>query len=242
MPDLLLIPNILAPNTQQSHLPELVKDVLLETNIFFVEDLRTTRRFISSLKLGVVIEDLILEKLNKDTTFEEVKRLFNKYQGKNIGVISEAGCPCIADPGSLASLVAHELKYKVVPIPGPSSIFMALMASGFNGQQFAFHGYLGIKKDEKIRDLRNIEKQAQKATQIFMETPYRNNAMLEDILKNCSGGTYLCIAADLTSETEYIKTLDIASWKKKGQLPDLHKRPTIFLLKSNPKHLSSNSK
>lgn len=242
MPDLILIPNVLAPNTQHTYLAPLVKDAVKQADTFFVEDLRTARRFISSLKLGVVIEDLTFEVLNKDTDYGKVKQLFAKHAGKDIGIISEAGCPCVADPGSLASLVAHELKYKIIPLPGPSSILMALMASGFNGQQFSFHGYLSIDKAQKIKELRNLDRLAQTGTQVFMETPYRNNAMMEDILTNCSGNTHLCVAVDITAESEFIKTLEINSWKKMGTLPDLHKRPTIFLLKSNPKQLSSNSK
>jgi len=242
MPNLLLIPNVLAPDTQHTHLPTLVQDVVKETQVFFVEELRTARRFISSLKLGLTIEDLHFEQLNKNTSYEEVKRLFAKYKNQDIGIISEAGCPCIADPGSLASLAAHELGYKVVALPGPSSIFMALMASGFNGQQFTFHGYLNVKKDQKLKDLKRLQTLAEHGTQIFMETPYRNNAMLEDLIKTLAPSMYLSIAVDITSKNELVITKSISEWKKLGSLPGIHKRPTIFLLKSNPKLLSSRSK
>lgn len=232
MPKLFLIPCVLAPDTQNSHLAPMTKEIVKHTTVYFVEELRTARRFISSLKLGLVIEDLIFEQLDKDTPIDKVKALFNKYKGQDIGVISEAGCPAIADPGSLAVQVAHKLNYPVVPIPGPSSIFLALMGSGFNGQQFTFNGYLSIKSPDKKKELKNLEALAHKGnTQIFMETPYRNNQLLTDILETCHPNTNLCIVCNLTANDEYIKTKTIGEWKKDKSVKDLHKLPTIFLLK-----------
>jgi 16S rRNA (cytidine1402-2'-O)-methyltransferase len=232
MPKLFLIPCVLAPDTQHDYLAPITKEIVKNTNVYFVEELRTARRFISSLKLGLTIEDIIFEQLDKDTPIDAVKSLFNKYKNQDIGVISEAGCPAIADPGSLGVLVAHHIDYQVVPIPGPSSIFLALMGSGFNGQQFTFNGYLNIKSPEKKKELRQLETLASKGTtQIFMETPYRNNQLLEDILDTCNGNTKLCIACNLNATDEYIKTKSIAEWKKDKSRKNLHKLPTIFLLK-----------
>jgi len=174
---------------------------------------------------------LIFHKLDKDTSPEEVAELFSSIpKGEDIGVISEAGCPGIADPGALAVAYAHKNNIEVVPLVGPSSILLALMASGFNGQSFAFHGYLPIEKDLRTAAIKTLEKEAlsKRQTQVFMETPYRNNKLLEDILKTCQPETKLCIAADLTSPKQFVKTKKIREWKE--QLPDLNKRPTIFVL------------
>lgn len=236
MPEIYLIPNVLAPDTQVSHLAPLVPELIERCDVFFVEELRTARRFISSLKLGLVIEDLLFEKLNKDTDYGAVKQLFNTHQGKTIGVISEAGCPCIADPGSLAALVAHEHGYKVIPVPGPSSIFLALMASGFKGQKFTFSGYLTIQKKDKLQEIKQLERDAQNGvTQIFMETPYRNDQLLQDLIETCQPTTFLSVAANLTSKNEYIATKSVGEWRAMDTKPSLHKQPTIFLLNCFPK-------
>ena len=226
---LFLIPTILAPDTQETVLPPQIKAVVSELNVFFVEELRTARRFISSLKLNKVIDDLTFYELNKytphDQTLSQIKKLKT-----DAGIISEAGCPGIADPGAVAVGFAHQLGHKVVPLVGPSSILMALMASGFNGQSFTFNGYLPIDKPLKIKALKDLEQIAKKKhqTQIFMETPFRNNQLLEDILQNLNPETLLCIACNVTAEDEFIKTLPIKEWRKSK--PDLHKKPTIFLL------------
>ncbi|WP_207219927.1 SAM-dependent methyltransferase [Emticicia agri] len=224
-----LIPTILAPDTQNSVLSPQIIEVVTNLNTFFVEDLRTARRFISSLKLGKVIDDLTFYELNKDTPQEQTLAQLKKLNA-DAGIISEAGCPGIADPGAVAVGFAHQLGYKVRPLVGPSSILLALMASGFNGQSFTFHGYLPIDKATKIKSLKNLEQTAKtkQQTQIFMETPYRNNQLLEDALQNLHPETMLCIAADITAEDELIKTLSVREWKK--QKPDLHKKPAIFLL------------
>lgn len=224
-----LIPTILAPDTQNDVLSPQIIEVVKNLNVFFVEDLRSARRFISSLKIGKVIDELTFFELNKDTPKEQTLAQLKKLKG-DAGIISEAGCPGIADPGAVAVGFAHQLGYKVRPLVGPSSILMALMASGFSGQSFVFHGYLPIEKAAKIKAIKSLEQAAKSKsqTQIFMETPYRNNQLLEDILQNVHIETLLCIAANITAEDELIKTLPIREWK--NQKPDLHKKPTIFLM------------
>lgn len=224
-----LIPTILAPDTQNDVLSPQIIEVVKNLNVFFVEDLRSARRFISSLKIGKVIDELTFFELNKDTPKEQTLAQLKKLKG-DAGIISEAGCPGIADPGAVAVGFAHQLGYKVRPLVGPSSILLALMGSGFNGQSFVFHGYLPIEKAAKIKAIKSLEQAAKSKsqTQIFMETPYRNNQLLEDILQNLHIETLLCIAANITAEDELIKTLPIREWK--SQKPDLHKKPTIFLM------------
>lgn len=226
---LFLIPTILAPDTQETVLPPQIKEVVSELNVFFVEELRTARRFISNLKLNKVIDDITFYELNKDTPPDQTLAQLKKLK-TDAGIISEAGCPGIADPGAVAVGFAHQLGHKVVPLVGPSSILMALMASGFNGQSFTFNGYLPIDKQLRIKALQTLEQIAKKKqqTQIFMETPFRNNQLLEDVLQNLNSETLLCIACNVTAEDEFIKTLRIKDWQKSK--PDLHKKPTIFLL------------
>jgi 16S rRNA (cytidine1402-2'-O)-methyltransferase len=226
---LFLIPTILAPETQETVLPPQIKAVVNELNVFFVEELRTARRFISSLKLNKVIDEITFYELNKDTPPEQTLSQLKNLK-TDAGIISEAGCPGIADPGAVAVGFAHQLGHKVVPLVGPSSILMALMASGFNGQSFTFNGYLPIDKQLRIKSLQSLEQIAKKKqqTQIFMETPFRNNQLLEDVLQNLNPETLLCIACNVTAEDEFIKTLRIKDWRKSK--PDLHKKPTIFLL------------
>jgi 16S rRNA (cytidine1402-2'-O)-methyltransferase len=226
---LFLIPTILAPETQETVLPPQIKAVVSELNVFFVEELRTARRFISSLKLNKVIDEITFYELNKDTPPEQTLSQLKNLK-TDAGIISEAGCPGIADPGAVAVGFAHQLEHKVVPLVGPSSILMALMASGFNGQSFTFNGYLPIDKQLRIKSLQSLEQIAKKKqqTQIFMETPFRNNQLLEDVLQNLNPETLLCIACNVTAEDEFIKTLRIKDWRKSK--PDLHKKPTIFLL------------
>lgn len=224
-----LIPTVLAPETQDRVLSPQIIEVVKHLDVFFVEDLRTARRFISSLKLGKIIDELTFYELNKDTPQDQTLAQLKKLKG-DAGIISEAGCPGIADPGAVAVGFAHQLGYKVRPLVGPSSILLALMASGFNGQSFTFHGYLPIEKAAKVKALKSLEQTAKSKnqTQIFMETPYRNNSLLEDVLQNLNPETLLCIAANITADDELIKTLPVKEWKK--QKPDLHKKPTIFLL------------
>jgi 16S rRNA (cytidine1402-2'-O)-methyltransferase len=229
-PDIFLLPMLLAENTHQIVLTPYALESLKTLKVFFVENIKTTRRFISSLKAGIVIDDLQFIEINQNSDFEELFVILNELD-QDAGIISEAGCAGVADPGALVVEVAHQLGLQVKPLVGPNSILLALMASGFNGQSFAFNGYLPIKDDERAKKLRALEREAlqKKQTQIFMETPYRNNQMLTAIVNNLNPNTRLCIAADITSETEFIKTQSIESWKRKG-LPDLNKRPTIFLI------------
>ncbi len=227
---LYLIPSTLAENTTQV-IPEYTKLVIKELNYFLVENIRSARRYISSLKLGVSIENIQFELYDKQTQPEEVLNLLIPISnGQNVGVISEAGCPGIADPGALAVQAAHQLNIKVVPLVGPSSIFLALMASGFNGQSFAFQGYLPINKEDRKKKVKHLESLVLKSgqCQIFMETPYRNQALLESILETCHPNTRLCVAAGLTSPTELIDTISVGGWRNKSI--HISKIPTIFIL------------
>ncbi|HSZ25799.1 MAG TPA: SAM-dependent methyltransferase [Cytophagaceae bacterium] len=228
---LYLIPTVLSENTADKILSPQIKEVVSAIDYFFVEEVRTARRFISGLKIGKSIEHLKFFDLNKDTTKDVFLKNFESIpKNADIGVLSEAGCPGVADPGAMAVAHAHKVNMDVVPLVGPSSILLALMSSGFNGQSFCFHGYLPIDKSEKIKMIKMLEKEskARNQTQIFMETPYRNMKMLEEILPALNGETQFCIASGLTSESQYIKTKKIREWPK--YLPDIHKKPTIFLL------------
>ena len=227
---LYLIPSVISEG-ETSVIPEQVRAIVKNTEYFVVENVRTARRYISSLKLGLTIEDLHFDVLDKKTPDQAVAKLLKPlHEGKNVGVISESGCPGIADPGSRAVAYAHKNDIQVVPLVGPSSLFLALMASGFNGQRFAFHGYLPIKKKELETAIKKMETESAKSnqTQIFIEAPYRNNQLLEQFIKNCNPNTKLCVAKDVSGNSEFIKTLSIAQWKKVKV--DLHKIPTVFLL------------
>lgn len=228
-----MIPTVLAENTANWVISPQVKEVIANTKIFLVENPRSARRYISSLKLGINIEELHLEVLDKDTPPEQVSQLMMPLlNGADIGVISEAGCPGIADPGALAVAFAHQKGIQVVPLSGPSSMFLALMGSGFSGQSFAFHGYLPIDKKERAAALKKLEQESvrEKRAQLFMETPFRNNQLLADALASLSPQTKLCIAKNLTAADELIQTKTIADWK--NQPIDLHKVPTVFILQA----------
>jgi 16S rRNA (cytidine1402-2'-O)-methyltransferase len=230
---LFMIPTVLAENTAHWVISPQVQEVISHTKIFLVENPRSARRFISSLKLGINIEELQLEVLDKDTPPEQVSRLMMPLlNGADIGVISEAGCPGIADPGALAVAYAHQKDIQVVPISGPSSMFLALMGSGFSGQSFAFHGYLPIDKKERAMTLKRLEQESlrEKRAQLFMETPFRNNQLLADALASLSPQTKLCIAKNLTAADELIQTKTISDWKNHPL--DLHKVPTVFILQA----------
>lgn len=226
---LFLIPTILAEGTQDHVISPQIREVISNLDVFFVENVRTARRFISSLKLGKIIDDLVFIELNKDTpesaTAEELKKL-----KQNAGVISEAGSPGVADPGAVAVHIAHQLGIRVVPLVGPSSILLALMASGMSGQSFAFHGYLPIDKVQRKKTIQALERDARQKqqTQLFMETPFRNNQMMEAVLETCMPDTLLCVACNVTDKEEFIRTLTVKKWRV--NLPDLHKKPTIFLI------------
>lgn len=228
-----MIPTVLAENTAHWVISPQVQEVISHTKIFLVENPRSARRYISSLKLGINIEELHMEVLDKDTPPEQVSRLMMPLlNGADIGVISEAGCPGIADPGAVAVAYAHQKDIQVVPISGPSSMFLALMGSGFSGQSFAFHGYLPIDKKERAASLKKLEQESvrEKRAQLFMETPFRNNQLLADALASLSPQTKLCIAKNLTATDELIQTKTIADWKNHPL--DLHKVPTVFILQA----------
>jgi 16S rRNA (cytidine1402-2'-O)-methyltransferase len=230
---LFMIPTVLAENTAYLVISPQVQEVIANTKIFLVENPRSARRYISSLKLGITIEELQFEVLDKDTPPEQVSRLMMPLlDGSDIGVISEAGCPGIADPGALAVAYAHQKGIQVVPLSGPSSMFLALMGSGFSGQSFAFHGYLPIDKKERAAALKKLEQESvrEKRAQLFMETPFRNNQLLADALAFLSPQTKLCIAKNLTALDELIQTKTIADWKNHPL--DLHKVPTVFILQA----------
>ncbi len=229
-----IIPNVISENTQEEVIPAQVKNAILACDFFLVESIRTARRYISSLKLGLVIDDLRFETLDKNTSIEDCIDLIQPIlEGENAGIISESGCPGIADPGARLVHMAHQFNIKCIPIVGPSSILMALMASGFNGQSFAFHGYLPIDKKDRQQRIKGLEKESKEKdqTQIFMDTPYRNEQLLVDILKVARKDTFLCIARDITGEKELVITKSIGKWKV-GDIA-LNKVPTIFLLYGN---------
>jgi 16S rRNA (cytidine1402-2'-O)-methyltransferase len=224
-----LIPSVLDEKGTAA-LPLYLLDAIKDCQVFFTENERTARRFFKGLWKEMVIDDYEWFTIHKAE--KEVQNAFRQKlaEGKNIGIISEAGCPGIADPGQLLISVAQEMNITVKPLVGPSSILLALMASGMNGQQFQFLGYLPIDNQERVKSIKDLENESQKknSTQIFIETPYRNNQLIEVILKTCKPSTKLCLAADLTGETEWVKTKTVADWKK--EKVDLHKRPAIFLL------------
>ena len=231
MSALYLIPVTLGDVEHRRVLPEYNRDVILSIRHFIVENVRTARRFLKKTEPSIVIDDLVFSELNKHTSPEEVTGyLAPLAKGESVGVISEAGCPAVADPGADVVAIAQRKKLKVVPLVGPSSIILSVMASGFNGQSFAFHGYLPIEPGERAKKLKTLEQRvyAENQTQLFIETPYRNHKMIEDILLNCRPQTKLCIAADITCEGEYIQTRTVKDWK--GHVPELSKIPCIFLL------------
>ena len=198
---------------------------------FIVENIRTARRFLKKSNPDIVIDELTFYTLNKHTSPEEVSDYLKPIEaGESIGIISEAGCPAIADPGADVVAIAQRKGYKVVPMIGPSSILLSLMASGFNGQSFSFWGYLPIDTAEKIKKLKLLEQRIynENQTQIFIETPYRNHKIIEEIIKYCRPQTRLCIAANITCPDEYIRTRTVQEWSK--EMLDLHKKPCIFLL------------
>lgn len=232
MTKIYLIPTVIADHTESNVITDQVRHVVKGLDYFLVENVRTARRYISKLKLGLVIEELRFEVLDKKTKPEVIEKYFAAAGNKNIGIISESGCPGIADPGAAAVAVAHRKGLQVIPLSGPSSIFLALMASGFNGQSFAFHGYLPIDKKEREKKIKILEESASRLfqTQIFMDTPYRNQKLFEHLLSACLPNTQLSIAKGITGDEEFIKTKTIREWKKESI--NLHKTPTIFCLYS----------
>ena len=230
MGNLYLIPNTLGEDNFSFILPDEVKSVIESLDYFIVENERTARAYIKRLLPDKIQKDIHVEIIDKHTDPLDLPGFLKPIEnGKNAGIISEAGVPCIADPGAEIVSIAHRKGLKIIPLVGPSSILLALMASGFNGQQFAFRGYLPFDQQIRKRVFQAMNKDIKDGiTQIFMETPYRNNKLLDEFLKIMHPETKLCIACDITLENEYIRTKTIANWV--GSLPDLHKRPTIFLI------------
>lgn len=214
-----------------SVIPFNVIKIALSLDEFIVEQEKTARHFLKSIGYEKSFDSIILHPLNKHTSPEDILLyLDNAVKGKNIGLLSEAGCPCIADPGNIIVEMAHEKQIQVIPLVGPSSIYLSLMASGFNGQNFSFNGYLPIDKKERTKKIKELENTVYNKwqTQIFIETPYRNNQLMQDILKTCRGDTKLCVACCISTSNELILTKPINLWQKK--IPDLNKKNCIFLL------------
>jgi len=228
---LYFIPVTLGADNISSVLPPDVVNIAHTLDEFIVENEKTARHFLSTIKHPKPIRDILLKTLNEHTTDKDLPALLNALNaGKNVGLMSEAGCPGIADPGAKLAALAHQKGIRVAPLVGPSSILLSLMASGLNGQRFTFLGYIAADKNSRITQLKEIEKKARlQETQIFIETPYRNQHMLEDILANCNGETRLCIACNISLPDEYIVTKRVKDWKQ-NPLPDLHKKPTVFLI------------
>ena len=228
---LYLIPVTLGDTPLCNVLPQYNSEIIAGIRHFIVEDVRSARRFLRKVDPQFDIDASQFFELNKHTAPEDVAGFLRPlHDGKPMGVISEAGCPAVADPGADVVAIAQRKGLKVVPLVGPSSIILSVMASGFNGQSFAFNGYLPVKPDERVKKLRQLEQRIynEEQTQLFIETPYRNGKMVEDLLSACRPQTKLCIAANLTCEDEYVHTRTVKEWR--GKVPDISKIPCIFLL------------
>lgn len=228
---LYLIPVTLGETSIDEVLPPYNREVILGIKHFIVENIRSARRFLKKTDASINIDELTFFELNKHTDRDMLEKYLEPLEkGFPVGVISEAGCPAIADPGADVVAIAQRKKLKVVPLVGPSSILMALMASGFNGQSFAFHGYLPIDGAERIKKIKQLEQRvfSEDQTQIFIETPYRNTKLIEDFIKTCGSSTKLCIAMNITCEEEYIRTLPVKNWSK--HISEIGKYPCIFLI------------
>ncbi len=211
-------------------LPGYIREAVFACDTFFVENERTTRRYFKKMDSSIVIDDytwVVMKEVTREVREQFIQQV---KQNKTIGIVSEAGCPGIADPGQELVALAHQMKATVKPLVGPSSITLALMASGFNGQQFSFQGYLPVEDNERTKKIKQLEALSAQtgATQIFIETPYRNHKLLENILKACHPATRLCVAVDITSPQEQIISMSVSDWKKSDL--QLHKRPAIFLM------------
>ncbi len=228
---LYLLPVPLAEASAAKVLPAAQTDIINRIKHYVVENEKTSRRWLREMGLKTPQSELDILVFDKRTNKQQLAEYFRALKaGNDVGLMSEAGCPGIADPGAELIAEAHRLGISVVPLVGPSSILLALMASGFNGQSFAFQGYLPIDKLQRAKRIKELEGLAEKQnqTQIFIETPFRNNQVMDELLRTCSIHTQLCIACDITDENEFIQTKTIANWKL--QVPELHKRPAIFLL------------
>lgn len=228
---LFLIPVPLAENAATKTFTAYNIEVINSINTYIVENEKTARKFLKEAGIKIPQSELVIHDYGKHKRGNSLVPFFKELMtGKDVGLISEAGCPGVADPGAEVVAEAHKRGIKVVPLSGPNSILLALMASGFNGQSFTFHGYIPIDKVERGKRIKELEQLAEKnrQTQIFIETPFRNNHLFDDILKNTAAQTLLCVACNLTAEDEFVKTQTIGQWKQ--EKIDLHKKPTIFLI------------
>lgn len=231
MAKIYLIPTTLGESKLESVLPSDHKNIIQAITYFIVENVRTARRFLKLVDRNIDIDQLTFFELNKFTKAEDLHRYLEPVKnGHDVGIISEAGCPGIADPGADIARIAHEKNIKVVPLVGPSSILLSLMASGLNGQNFAFNGYLPIKEPAKSKAIKMLESRvySENQSQLFIEAPYRNLQLFGDLVRNCDPKTLLCIAADITLETEFILTKPVSYWR--NHQPDIQKRPAIFII------------
>jgi 16S rRNA (cytidine1402-2'-O)-methyltransferase len=234
---LYLIPTVLAEGTLATVLPPIIPATVQKLSYFVCENIRTARRFVGGLRVHPSVEALNFELLDKDTRDEQLPKILEPLQrGINMGLLSESGCPAIADPGALAVGFAHRNGIIVVPLVGPSSLMLALMASGLNGQRFAFHGYLPVESKDAASAIRSLERESAEKdqTQIFIETPYRNNKLLGHMIRTLHPTTRLCVASNLTAADENIRCMPVSEWKK--QSPELEKAPATFLFLAASKH------
>ncbi len=228
---LILLPVPITEEADFTTIPQVVLSAIETLEIFVVEEIKTARRILRKAGYTRNFDEVKFYILNEHTSETEIPEMLQELKsGKNVGMLSEAGLPCIADPGNPLVIAAHESKIQIIPLPGPSSLFQALMASGFNGQNFAFVGYLPIDKNQRNRKIKEIEILALKndQTQIFIEAPYRNNAMFEALISTLQPYTHLCIACRIGEVDEFIQTHTVVDWKR--QKPDLHKKNTVFLI------------
>ena len=234
MGKLYLLPNLLGETTVEGVIPRDVIDTIKSIRIFATENVKNTRRYLKKIDKTIHIDELTFLDLNEHSDIKDIEAYIPYLKDNDVGIISEAGCPGIADPGAELVALAHRHNYQVVPLVGPSSILLALIASGCNGQNFSFNGYLPVNRSERVKSLKTYEKQsaAENRTQIFIETPYRNLQLFEDIVSSLSPVTRLTVACDITTENEYIKTMQIKDWQHVK--PDINKRPAIFILYARP--------
>jgi len=228
---LYLLPTTIGDTAINKVIPAYVTETINSISEFIVEDIRTARRFLIKNGYTKSIDNITFHLLDKHTPIEEIPSFLNNIsKGVSIGILSESGTPCVADPGADVVRIAQQKNITVIPLVGPSSILLSIMASGFNGQNFAFVGYLPIDKSDRNKKIKELEKKVykQNQTQIFIETPYRNTKLFEAILNSCSNETLLCVACEISQENEFIKTKSIKDWKK--QSPDINKKNTIFLV------------
>jgi 16S rRNA (cytidine1402-2'-O)-methyltransferase len=228
---LYLVPVPLAEGPPVNSIPQATLEIIHSLRVFIVEDIRSARRFLRAAGYAGDFSDVVFHLLNEHTTIDEIPSMLKEVaKGQNIGLLSEAGTPCVADPGALVVNTAHQQNIKVVPLNGPSSIILALMASGFNGQQFSFHGYLPVKDPARSNKIKEIESETYRRdqTQIFIETPYRNLQLFSSLVQTCKDQTLLCIACNLNAKDELVISKPISWWKK--HQPDIHKKPAVFLL------------